>query len=410
MKRGLCFMGREHHSEKMMGTLAYFRNQGVDIDIFVANNVLNWDNYETPLIHRGLKYRTIYEFLNPDVMSRINANADLANQHINNHLDVEYNILNYLQEFFVRFSVREMVEVVELFREMLTIVQPDFVFILHECNFWTKPLAYLADEMKIPVISIQEGSYPWVEGPQAFSGLELMCEYSTAVYMWGQKDVDMLKRVGTDPERLIIVGAPHLDARCSKTDEQNAAQRAMYLRSKNFGMVRKVVLLAVPNPKSCYGNLDELVQSVIHYITNQPDMGCIVRFHPFDTLSMQKYAGYQAPPNVVFDNDSSIYNLLSIVDCCLVQKSTTGAEALVFGVPLVEICIDNSLEISDSFFDQGVADRINAQSEMAVLRKLLFENTTVVSPDRVREYIEYMYYRIDGKVNERIYQHTLSLI
>ena len=92
--KALCFTGRAHHLDKMSGTMDFLRNQGISLEIIVSNNVLNWDNYERPLLDNQIPYETIYEYLDDQVMQAINKHSLLAQQHVNNTIITANNILS----------------------------------------------------------------------------------------------------------------------------------------------------------------------------------------------------------------------------------------------------------------------------------------------------------------------------
>lgn len=404
--KALCFTGREHHVDKMHDTIIYLEKQGVSFEYIVTNNVLNSDNYERPLADKQIAYETVYEYLDENVMEAINKNNSLAQQHINDTLYSDSNILNYVEEFHVRFSMRDLVEVTELFRAVLSKKRPDFTFILHEANFWGKILAYVSHEMGIKTITLQEApSFEYIDTLK-FHPYQILAEYSSLVFLCGQRDLQAFKDYGCYSDNLRVVG-PHQYDRIINRDEETHVNQ---LKHKYNIDDRKVVLLAVPSEYLLCGDRVELIQAVVEYISQHQDLFLLIRFHPSETY-WGKQLGYlwESYRNITWENDTVIYDIFPIVDVCLLQESNTRGDCLAFNIPIVEINFSKEHKVGRSFYDQGLADKISSPDELIKIEEILFQNKSEVIPSTVDKFVKHNFYKLDGQVNQRIYNEIVKL-
>jgi len=404
--KALCFTGRDHHLDKMSGTMDYLKKQGITFEIIVSNNVLNCDNYERPLANNHVPYETIYEYLDDHVMHKINKHSALAQQHINNTLYSAHNILNYVEEFHVRFSVRDIVEVIELFRAVLIKKKPDFTFILHEANFWGKILAYVSHEMRIKTISLQEAPYFEYIDTLKFHGYQIFAEYSSLVFLCGERDLKAYKDYGCYSDNLRVVG-PHQYDRFINRDKERHIKA---LKQKYNVKDHKVVLLAVPSKDLLCGDRVKLIQAVAQYINQNQNLFLIIRFHPSEVyLGEQLNYLWINSNNIIWENNTVIYDLFPIVDLCLLQESNVRGDCLAFNIPIVEINFSKEHKVGRSFYDQGWADKISHPDELVKIEEILFQNKSEVTPSAVNKFVENNFYKLDGKSNERIYNEIVKL-
>ncbi|MDH3770430.1 MAG: hypothetical protein OET79_05535 [Nitrospirota bacterium] len=405
--KALCFTGRDHHLDKMSGTMDFLRKQGISFEIIVSNNVLNWDNYERPLVDNHVPYETIYEYLDDHVMHKINKHSALAQQYINNTLYSAHNILDYVEEFHVRFSMRDLVEVTELFRSVLIKKKPDFTFILHEANYWGKILAYVSHEMGVKTISLQEAPYFEYIDTLKFHAYQIFAEYSSLVFLCGERDLQAYKDYGCYSDNLRVVGPHQYDQYINRNQETQIKQLKEKYQIEN----RKVVLLSVSSKDLLCGDRVELLQSVIQYVSQNQNLFLIIRFHPCE-MYWGKQLNYlwKDFKNIVWENNTVIYDLLPIVDLCLLQESNVRGDCLAFNVPIVEINFSKEHKIGRSFYDQGWADKISHPDELTKISEILFENKSEVVPAAIENFIEHHFYKLDGKSNERIYNEIVKLL
>lgn len=384
----------------------FLEKQGISFEIIVSNNVLNWDNYERPLVDNHVSYETIYEYLDDHVMQAINKHSSLTQQHINNTLFSAHNILNYVEEFHIRFSMRDLVEVTELFRAVLSKKKPDFTFILHEANYWGKILAYVSHEMGIKTISLQEAPYFEYIDTLKFHAYQIFAEYSSLVFLCGERDLQAYKDYGCYSENLRVVGPHQYDQFINRDKDTQIRQ----LKKKYQINDRKVVLLSVSSKDLLCGDRVELLQAVIHYFNQNQNLFLIIRFHPCEVFwGEQLNYLWKNFDNIIWENNTVIYDLLPIVDLCLLQESNVRGDCLAFNVPIVEINFSKEHKVGRSFYDQGLADKIYHPDELKKISAILFENKSEVDPSTVENFIERHFYKLDGKSNERIYNEIVKL-
>ena len=404
--KALCFTGRAHHLEKMSGTIDFLEKQGINFEFIVSNNVLNWDNYERPLVDNHVPYETIYEYLDDQVMQEINTHNALAQQHIDATLFCTHNILDYVEEFHCRFSIRDVIEVTELFRAVLRKKNPDFTFILHEANFWGKILAYVSQAMGIKCISLQEApGFQYIDTLK-FHGYQILAEYSSLVFLCGERDLQAFKDYGCYSENLRVIGPHQYDKFLNRDQETQINQLKHEYNINN----RKVILLAVSSKDLLCGDRVQLIQAVSQYIHHNQNLFLIIRFHPSEE-HWGKELGYlwENYSNVAWNNNAVIYDLFPIVDLCLLQESNTRGDCLAFNIPIVEVNFSKEHKVGRSFYDQGLADKISHPDELGKISAILFENKSEVDPSDIAKFIEHHFYKLDGLVNQRIYNEITNL-
>ena len=83
----------------MLNAIQYFESRRFEILTIVGNNAVNYDNYETPLIAENLPYRTLYEYLTPEVIGRIRRNSKMVMAQTDESIFSDHKIHDFLDEF-----------------------------------------------------------------------------------------------------------------------------------------------------------------------------------------------------------------------------------------------------------------------------------------------------------------------
>lgn len=409
--KAICFCGREHHIDKLRPTMDALSKEGMNILFITANNVFNYDNYETPLIKRNVQYKLIYDFLNWELMEDINRLNKKLNKAMDKRISIisdEENLLNYIGEFLFRFSMRDVIESYVLFNQIVEEVKPDVVFILHEANFWTKILAYSSFKKGVPVVSFQEGMYYEPHG--TFSEYPIMAEYSW-VYLWGEHAKEIFLRAGVEPERLLVVGAPHLDSILTLGNSKKEQVRNQYRKELGIPSASKFVLFILP-PINCFkGPFAETIDALMKYVYKKEKLFLMLKWHPLEDTNLvrqlENNCGWRDLPNVRTEHARNILDPLNASDACLIQESTAGLECLVLGKPLIEL---NFTKNPCVYASAGVADSINSPDELDKIKNIVCHKKTIVKKETVSRYLQWEVYKLDGKSNERITTNIRRLL
>lgn len=408
--KGLVFTGREHHAKKLADTMDYLSDGAFIIEYITSNNVLNADDYESPLAAQGRSYHHLLDFLSDDAVSDINQRNEKLQAFLRDD-DCLRSFCEYMPEFYLRFSLRDAVECVVLFDRALESIKPDAVFVLHECNFWTKQLAYLARRRNIEVFSFQEGQYEaGVELPR-FSMLANMSVYSTCLFLWGAKVVDTLNCVPMRAHKLKAVGIPHFDRHLQMSGEEIAQlRRALEIRHQ-LRHGTPIVVFAVPHTSSLKGSLENLLNDLTEFFSANPRISLLIRFHPFEPWFAQKLKVLcEQSSNIRIDQDTETLDLIAATDLCLCQRSTIGLEYLVFGKPLIELNYQHSANDSASFYNQGIANLIAEKSQLSRIDEVLANPGVTPDLEKLAETVEKYFHKTDGQANRRIAEHVSAIL
>lgn len=408
--KGLVFTGREHHAKKLADTMDYLSEGSFVIEYITSNNVLNADDYESPLIAQGRPYHHLLDFLSDDAVRDINERNEELKALLRED-DCTRSFCEYMPEFYLRFSLRDAIECVVLFDRALESIKPDAVFVLHEGNFWTKPLAYLARRRNIEVFSFQEGQYETGGEMQKFSMWADISVYSTCVFLWGSRSVDVLNCVPMRAHKLHAVGVPHFDRHLQMPAEEIERLRRVLEARHRLRPGTPIVVFAVPHTSVLKGSLDLLLNDLTEFFSTNPRASLLIRFHPFEPWFAQKLSGLNENSlNIRVDQHTDTLDLIVATDLCLCQRSTIGLEYLAFGKPLIELNYQHSPSDSASFFNQGIAALISEKSQLTVIDAVLANPR--VTPDLVRlaDTVEQYFHKTDGQTNRRIAEHVSAIL
>jgi hypothetical protein len=409
--KGLCFAGREHHVKKLRYTMDYLQEREFEIEYITGNNVLNWDNYESPLVQQGKTYHHLLDFLDPASMVEIQRMNTLLQEVQNGVSPNQLGFGDYVSDFFVRFSVRDVAETFVLFRKALEKIEPDVVFILHEGNFWTKSFAFNAKRLGIPVVSFQEGQYAKSAAPERFSPFRVLSEFSERVLLWGSKEFDLFASLGVPLDTLRIVGVPHLDEYLNLSSERAFELRQAALRRNQLPESEKIVLFAVPHSGVAIGDIGVILSDLVEFFKRHGSYALIIRFHPFEAHLQRAFEPlWSQTPNVSCDQASETPDLISAIDLCLCQRTSLGLECLALGKPLVEINYQHTKEDPVGYANQGLAGLISCPEELDRISGHLECSPSDLTRNVLDAILMDSFFSLDGRTSERVHAQLLELL
>jgi len=409
-KLGICFSGREHHAGKLAPLMDYLQQEGGLRVRYVTSafNSYNVDSFERPLRDRAVSYDLIQDWMNEELVQEMRQLNQAVQHEITSRMFLEqHNILDYISTLWTRDAFRDTIECYVLFREYLKEVKPNIVFVLHESNFWTKILAFWAKEFGIPVVSFQEGMYRPYPDSQYFLTLygKILAEYSSKVCLWGDYAKDIFTNCGVPGQKLVTVGAAHLDELLSVPVEERQDIRLKIRNEFQVSQEQKIILMLLSPSKIWQGDLVQDIRLIGEYVHQQPDMVLVVKWHPMEHSGLveqvKQTLDAKSHPRIIHEHDRNIIDLIWASDLALTQNSTTGLECLVFGVPLVELNLSNQ-PFPNSYYKDGVAERIHRAEDIPRLSMFLKGQRFEMAPGAVERYLERLLFRLDGRTQERI--------
>jgi len=427
-KTAVCFSGRVHHAEKLCQLMTYLHQHGGLQVRYVTSafNSYNVDSFERPLKDKGLPYDLIQDWMTADLVEEMNRLNQPVQQEITKRMfDEDHNIFDTVSSIWTRDAFRDTIECYVLFREYLQDVRPDLIFVLHEANFWTKILAYWGHRMSIPIVSFQEGMYRPPGTSKYLQNLfgDILTNYSTKVCLWGDYSKSIFLECGVPENKLSVVGAPHLDEFLPIDREKLRRIRTKVRQELGIGENQKVILLLLSLSRYWNGDLVGDIRQVSEYVRKQPNMALIVKWHPLEHAELVTQVQQllepdgQAKPNpsassgslIIHQHERDLMELIQASDLTLIQNSTSGLECLVFGVPLLELNLD-SKPTENSYFADGVAERIHSPEDLPQLARFLNGHRLRVIPGMVDRYLHHLLYHLDGNAQSRILDVVSALL
>jgi hypothetical protein len=288
------FVGRKHHAQKLMNIGQYLTMRGHAVYPITANNAINID---PPQMDIG-QYVHVYRYLSQ-------VDVDMVNDHVRHK-----ELLTGVSAFWKEYSLRELMLVYVAFSRWLeSDDKPDAVLVLHENNFWTKPLSFLCQQKGIPCFAFQEGLLRRKD-QETMRKQSFACEYSTRLFVWGEGSKRQYIEAGVPEKKIVVAGASHLFTK--KPRQENDPKTVTYF---------------LPLLQHYKGDPQGDIEAIAAYCQSA-GFDFIVRLHPFEQ-------DVDIPFTV--DRRENVVELILETDVALVQHSTTAIECLVLGTPIVEV-------------------------------------------------------------------------
>lgn len=306
MARIAVFTGRKHHTEKLIAIYRGLEEANHDVFWLTCNNSLNLDSPLEFLVPNGSRFLHAYDQVLAD---REKKQVDVYTKKI---LSKSKNVIQHFSPFWIINSAKEMAELFVLFEKVLKESNINAVVVLHNANFFSRILSFVAQKSKIPIFGFQEGMLRQRD-QDSFHKNERIAEYTTKTFCWSRSDLEAIQEVDKNAN-LIVGGLYHLD------DVYN-------LRLENKKVVKQRKILAfLPTISSEYvGNITADAQW-INDACQQMNIDFVFKPHPFEEGSF----GFQS-------YDGSIDDILIHADYIISQHSTVMVESAVLGIATAEI-------------------------------------------------------------------------
>lgn len=327
MSKIAIFVGRRHHALKLMEVGRYLSFRGHEVYPITANNAINID---PPQENLG-GYVHVYNYLGADDISLINDYLST------NEVD------SAVPQFWKDYSLREQLLVITAFDNWLkSDDKPDAVFVLHENNFWTKPLSFLCDQLNIPCFAFQEGLLR-KKDQDDMRKQTYAAEYVKKLFVWGEDSKRQYLEAGVDEEKIVVSGPPHLTAVGQRVENE-----------------RKKVVYFLPLLQHYYGNPQKDVEQLSAFCRKY-DMEFVVRPHPFEN---------ELDVPFVTDKREDITSLILETDIALVQHSTTALECLALRTPVIEVGFGSKTFLEPLHKEQPLIPTIKSYDDLHKIARL----------------------------------------
>lgn len=377
------FLGRIHHAYKLLDVAAELETAGIDINILIADNSINIDPTTKYLHGFG-----IHSFHHAKDYIEKATDATIDWKHFNTEL------FKHFPPFWLLSSYFEAAECIVGFQGYLETQKPDAVFALHENNFWVRILFYLAQQKGITTYSLQEGIILERE-EEILKKYSTGTNYTDVLFSWSKHDKDFY----SDPSKIVPVGPSHMKAwiLLSKDKERRDGFKTAFRAS--IGMLdKKLIVFAPPRLDLYAGDFMRAAEALAKWAMSR-NIGVLIKLHPFqagvDTIRdmLSRYVHVK----VVDDSDSLQFVLAA--DVLITQTSTIAIEAVILGVPVIELDMDY-IGLDQTINQHGGATLLEGQNLDAIKH--------VMDDDIGSDFADWYFPLADGKSTERIVDYVTT--
>jgi len=401
-KRILFFSGLVHHYQRLGPLLDRLENYDATLTCATTQNVnFGCDfkgDFETPLVRAGKDYLFLPEQFEAEVANDLVLDYRRAERAIGKAVKHAPQWSTQLAVAAVRLRTVIGLEHDRLVEKLLDHVEPELVIVLHEYNCWARPLCAQALQRGIGVLSFIEG-LPYETLPPGMHNGRL----SSKICLWGQAHYRRLVADGTDPAKLAVVGAMHLDV----VREEYLSQQGELRNRLGLPDDGKILLLIMP--RLCYLPLaGEIIHALTAFVEERTDFHLAIKWHSHErTEDIERLS-----PDTERVREFQYEDVLQLIACCdvaLCSGTTAGAEVLAFDKPLIEINW-RGRNVNLNYTAHGVAQEVKSQEDFAAIDRIIADGLSPEAQDAVERFVADTFNKLDGKCVDRAVEQVLSLL
>ena len=250
----------------------------------------------------------------------------------------------------------------------------------------TRCIIWAANNLNLKTFAIQHGIIAETSDPYMIP-TQNTNYVPKKTFLWGKVYKDTLMRntkVYSD-SNLEVVGQPRTDLLINKLKFFNSEEGNRKLR----------ILYAT---QSIWDLTEEATQLFLEAIKDLDNIEVLIKLHPADTYISfyeETVKGYGLT-NVKITKDMDIYDAIIWSDLIVSVHSTVVIEAAIINKPSICILLSNYND-QGNFVKNGLSIGASNKEEMKnIISNRLYENPNL------KDYVEDSFYKVDGKVSERI--------
>jgi len=363
-KKIIAYVALKHHTRFIVPVMEKLAALGADTRYVVAQAERS---QEITALACGLDYVHIFDYLSPDDNTDIQANYLRERRVFSRALCKDIALAAQMVTVTDKTLYATAQEYIG-FRNMIRTEKPALCLALHELNRWGKTLAFWAKKFNVPFISLQEGL-----GYNQDFGYTGHVQYSTLNLVWGERIKKKFSDYEAPVERIIPVGNTHISREKAYQEKNNIREKMRKTLKLNGKTVPLFIFTSHPPDRNT-------VQRLLETTVKQPHLKMIIKFHPACRYEVYDAWKSEIPKSwhkhLIFVHGAyNVYDLMSASDLCvLAAPSTTGIEAIAFGIPLIQLAGLTNADGPYSFAAQGVAlEMTPAQLARALADKMDFK-------------------------------------
>lgn len=198
------FASREHHAEKLSAIYSELdKDKSNNVFWLTCNNSVNIDSPLEFLVPDNAKFVHVYTQLLSD---REKKEIDILSKKFIKKLK---GLSEYFSPFWIIHSSQEAAQLTVLFKKFIVEKDIKGIVVLHNANFFSRILSFIAQKEGVPVFSFQEGMLR-DRDQLSFDKQTLSTDYTVKTFCWSGLDVEKYKEAGAKGN-LVVGGLYHLD-------------------------------------------------------------------------------------------------------------------------------------------------------------------------------------------------------
>ena len=233
--------------------------------------------------------------------------------------------------------------------------------------------------------------------------------HAEKIFLPGKLSFDMLKKLGYDENRLVIIGHPKYDFLKKISSEES---RKKLKKEFNFDQKKKLVTIAM----SQWNENDDKWMSDFIKFCNDNNFEIIIKIHPMykvtnNELSTNKIELIKklcARNKFWITYDFDIYSLLSASDLVITDFSNVGIEAKLLGKPVIAANFSSPAWDYLQLEETGAAIMVKNTEELEKISKKILEKGLEYNQKEIEAIVNNYNFKNDGNASERIFKSLLG--
>lgn len=286
-------------------------------------------------------------------------------------------ILFNVEMFYMVCSVIQFIDYYNMF---LNNVKVSAIMTMSDRHFNEYLITMVSRQKSIPTFTNQHGEFT-----DLFDYLPII---SDVIFVWGERSRDHIIKNGVPPEKVVISGNPKFDRVYSDYLPRREAARGFFQNKYGLTTDLPVVTYLSPGIFSTPEITPERGLELFKCFCQccQLPVNMVVKLHPYqDNIELFKswIRDVNVSQNIPLLQMEDLFDVLTITDIAVTYHSTTGIEAIGFGIPTIVMNIVDGINIRD--YVTFVDDTIECQSPEAFYIEI---KNIIMKPDRFQRELE----------------------
>ena len=352
-------------------------------------------NYISPTIYKKYKKAAGWNKTKHDWFKKYALGGKIKYKDVNILKNLSY-VFKYL--FMKKFQ--ETILYIEVMNRILDIEKPNVILLTEYNKRFCRTIARVASRLNIRSVTIQHGML--ADLPQ------LSPIVTDKFLVYGDKFKNVLVKNYGDPKKVVLVGMPRSDVIVSKKYDKKKIFSDLDISNGNKEEKKNKVICFLSQPfdieyktkllKIIYSGLKKIREEELE---KESDINIIVKLHPQEDGKINKKIAHDCGLKIKIVKDYDLLNIIHCSDIVIAIASTTIFDSVIMNKPVI------SVNPSDKYIKLGyvpteiVLNVIN-EKELVDTINNIYTGKTKAKDKLVKKYIKSNFYKLDGKVSDRI--------